>query len=753
LTFPGIVLIHLGIVRCDMNPHLIFVFPPAIASPVEHMSAHFNMCLGSAYTISYLLEKGFIARQFSTDEPVCVNECTAQILAKKPKIVGFTVYDRNYFLCQLIANRLKQRNPNIIILFGGPTASVQPGAILRNNHPVDICVRNEGEETCLELLTRLDDVNFDLKKAWPFLEKVKGITYRAADQILENPGRDILLENRKIPDFLDKYPSPYLSGILNSSRLGIITARGCNQHCVYCNCAAISKRIIATHSIDRVLAELDFLSKGFGHNHLHNVTIYDDAFTLMPDRALEICRKIIENKIKLPLVCITRCDRVNEELLDTMKEAGFKSIGFSLESAVPHILRKIGKVQHPNTKTGDNFEKEKEFIEKFKKYTSYAKKIGIEHVFASIMIGLPGETPEEGRQSVDLIGSLEETIDYYSHNIFKVYPGTPLYYNYETYGIRLIHDDNQVHSRTIHPYDTRKIPLAPKSNWEVDGIKQDKINMKFLALSLSKKSGVNYFNKIILCSDKITGELISWLQNYLAVNGPLIQIYSNFDRAKQYHRENEAVLRACISPTTSYVSYYQARKEEGVISLISFWTYLFGTCAAAIDLVNTRLGFSASPTTVNPLQSICIDREEQDTLQLHHLLVCLSNNDNPLNDLVYKRVYPYFGSLCRWEKHAANCRTLETVIVDADNNVKTCWNGEPVGKVGMPFPAIVENLRSSQREAENRRGCHNCIKQTVCIKCMFPAPLSDNRYCTLKRKFNTEKAAELIRTFDFFKRL
>jgi radical SAM superfamily enzyme YgiQ (UPF0313 family) len=736
-----------------MNSHLIFVFPPAIASPVEHMSTHFNMCLGSAYTISYLLQKGFIAGQFSPDEPVCVNECTAQILARKPKVVGFTVYDRNYFLCQLIANRLKQSNPNIIILFGGPTASVQPGVILRTNHPVDICVRNEGEETCLELLTRLDDANFDLKKAWPFFEKIKGITYRIGDQILENPGRDILLENRKIPGFLDKYPSPYLSGILNSSRLGIITARGCNQHCVYCNCAAISKRIIATHSVDRVLAELDFLSKRFGHNYWHNVTIYDDAFTLMPDRALKICRKIIENKIKVPLVCITRCDRVNEELLDTMKEAGFKSIGFSLESAVPHILRKIGKVQHPNTKTDDNFEKEKEFIEKFKKYTSYAKKIGIEHVFASIMIGLPGETPEEGQQSVNLIGSLEDTIDYYSHNIFKVYPGTPLYYNYERYGIRLIHDDNRIHCRTIHPYDTRKIPLAPKSNWELDGIKRDKINIRFLALSLSKKSNGNYFNKIILCADKITGELISWLQNYLTVNGPLIQIYSNLDRAQQYHENNEQALRKYISPTTSYVSYYQNRQKEGLITLMPFGTHISGSCGMAINLVNTQLGLSASPPEVYPLQSICIDREKQDALQLHHLLVCLSNNENPLNDLVYNRVYPYFSNLCRWEKYAANCRTLEIVIVDSDSNVKTCWNGEPVGKVGMPFPAIVENLRSIQQEAENRRGCQNCIKQTACIKCVFPAPLFENQYCNLKRKFNTEKAAELIRSFDFFKRL
>lgn len=737
-----------------MNPDIIFVFPPAASFSEEYTSTHFKMCLGSAYTISYLVQKGFIARSFLTNEPINVNECAAQLLSKKPKVVGFTVYDVNYCLCQLIAHALKEVDPNIIILFGGPTASVQAEAILKNNDTVDICVRNEGEETCLELLYLLDDMNFDLKKALAFFEKIKGITYRAGDQILENPGRDILLANRKIPGFLDKYPSPYLSGVLNSFKLGIITARGCNQHCVYCNCAVMSKRIIATHSLDRVIQELAYISKRFEHNNGNNVVIYDDAFTLMPGRALEICRKIIENKIKLPLVCVTRCDMVSEELLDTMKEAGFRSIGFSLESAVPHILRKIGKVQNPNSKTDDNFEKEKEFIEKFKKYTSYAKKIGIDYIFVSIIVGLPGETLEEGRQTLNFIRSLGEKIDYYAHNVFKVYPGTPIFYNYENYGIKLLTYDNQIHSKTIHTYDTHKIPLASKSNLEVDTITLDKVNMKSLALSPSKKSNVNYFNKIILCADIITGELIFWLQNYLAVNGPLIQIYSKFDRARQHHEDNEHTLRNYISPTTSYVSYYQTRKKDGVITLTPFRMSLLGKqCGITIDMVNTKPGLLSSPPNINPSQSICIDREREDTLQLYHLLTQLSNKDNAINDLVYTPIYPYISSLCRWEKRSANCRTLEIVIVDPDNNVKTCWNGNSIGKVGMPFPEIVENLRSIQQATENRRGCKDCNKQTVCIKCIFPGPLFDNQYCNLKRNFNTEEAAELMRTFDFFKRL
>ena len=108
-----------------------------------------------------------------------------------------------------------------------------------------------------------------------------------------------------------------------------------------------------------------------------SVPIFDDTFTIIPARAKKICEKIIENDITVPLNCITRCDKMSIELLDLMKQAGFKAIGFSLESAVPRVLRTIGKVKPPNCRSSENFEEEKDFIEKFKNMTTYAKKIGI----------------------------------------------------------------------------------------------------------------------------------------------------------------------------------------------------------------------------------------------------------------------------------------------------------------------------------------------------------------------------------------
>lgn len=739
--------------KTKKNLYIVFVYPPANPSPDQRMRTHFRMCLGGAYIIAYLLQKGFTACSFLTDEPVNVSECAARIAAMSPRMVGFTVDNSNYFLCQVIARAIKATAPGIIIIFGGLLPSLQSEVILRNNPFVDICARNESEETCVELLCLLNDACFDLKKA--ALDRVKGISYRLESQVFTNPDRNIILANRSVPDFLDKYPSPYITGIAGSLRMGIITARGCNQNCVFCACPVLSHHIIATHSIHRVIEELQYIETNLLQDKTASTDIFDDTFTLIPDRALEICRKIIENKIKLSLACTTRCDKVDEELLDAMKEAGFTSIEFSLESAVPRILRIIGKVQPPNTTTDHQFDREKEFIEKLKKYVSYAKKIGIEQVYTSIMVGLPTETPKEAQQTLALIRSLNPHLDLYGHNIFQARPGTPVFSSCRTQGIRVEQCESRVHYKTIHTFDTNQIPLAPKSNVEIMGIEHDKKNIKSLALILKNSNlNSNYFNTLILCADLITKELILWLREYQAINGSFIHIYPGLGSAKRNHQENDRVLEQYKALTTDYHAYYQNSSEDGIITLTPFRMVIWEQqCGVTIQLVNTELGLSSSASQINidKMHSICIDRaaHKEDALRLHRVLRDLCTTD----DIFAAPVYPYMSSLCRWEKGNVNCRRLETLIVDSKNKIKPCWNGKPIGCVGMPFPAIVENLKKIHQETREKRDCRQCKQRVGCSGCIFPHPLSETEYCHLKRAFNTGDPAGLLRILHAFKEM
>jgi hypothetical protein len=484
------------------------------------------------------------------------------------------------------------------------------------------------------------------------------------------------------------------------------------------------------------------------------VDIYDDAFTLLPGRALEICNKIIENKIKLPLACTTRYDSVNEALLEKMKEAGFKAISFSLESGIPRLLRIIGKVQPPHTYLDPNYEKENEFIEKFKKYTAYAKKIGIESVSASIMIGLPTETPTEGQQTIDMIRSCGDCLDYYSHNIFQIQPGTPVFFNYNALGMKLKPYDNQVHYNTIHTYDTGTIKPAPRSHLEKITAHQDKFCIKSLALITTSKNAVGFFSKVILMADIICKELIYWLQEYLTISGTLIQIYSSRDSVLAHHEDNRNRLYKYIAPVLFHPIFYQTLGKNGGIIFNPSRMKVYDTqLGNRINLIPTRQGLHSLDTGIDPLQTICIEKEREDVLKLYHFLVKLAHEDNAIEDLFEGPYFPFFNSLCRWEFNTPNCQSLDTIIVDSQNNVKTCWNGTPIGRVGMSFSQIWENLERIHQEIKKERDCQNCQKQDQCNKCLFPCPLTTGEYCYLKKRCDTVESASLLRTFDVIREL
>lgn len=740
------------------NPHILFVYPPAVGTAAENERFFFRMCQGPAFIIAYLKEKGFDARHFVSREPLTINRCASRILDINARSVGFTVDNSNYFLCLLIARKLKEAAPHIPVIFGGLLTTLHARTILETNPFVDICVRNEGEETCLQLMTLLDRANFHPDRS-P-LDNVRGISYRDGEDIYENPDRNVYANNRDNRCFLDKYPSPYLSGVANSHKLGIVTARGCNQSCTFCVCPLLSNRTVVTHSPDRIVEELDYISKYLNPGESGIVDIFDDTFTLLPRRAMEICKKIIQNKIKLSLACLTRCDKVDEELLHLMKEAGVVSIEFSLESAVPRILRKMGKVQPPDTAADPGYEKEKEFLHKLEKYVKLAKKVGIKTVFTSIMLGMPTESPADAAQTMDFLRTLTPYIDLYGHNIFQARPGTPAFDFSPRHGVKVEPCKNRVHYNTIHSYDPLSIPLAPKSSNEIFGVSQDRFNLKSLVMALPGDETQyppredNCFKTVILYSETLSEELVLWLREYLVINGTLIQIYSSPERIRQRHPLNRETLTHYLAPTVYYHGYYQTGGSDGIVTLLHYRTLAHGVqCGVPLHQVTTGTAVSPNPPDYNPLDAFAEDTRESDARALHQLLSQLARKRENGEELEDIPVYPYLDGLCRWANGTPNCRGLETVIIDTHDNVKTCRNGKPVGKVGMPLSQIIQNIETHHHDARIARDCRNCSRRDTCVKCIFPFPLTGPQYCGLRQRVDTVAPAQLLRWADSFKDL
>jgi len=726
---------------------ILMVFP----SGGDLYFTNFSYNLGSSYIIAYLKKHGFKAEQFISEESYNVKECVKKIVEYNPKIVGFTVYETNFMQCSLISNGLRAYNSDIIIIFGGPTPSVQSKEILESIRSVDLCVRREGEEIVLELLYNLSKNNFKLDKT--NLSNIKALTFRKENAIIMNPDSNILLSNREIENYIDKYPSPYLSEIIPRSKafpIGIITARGCNQNCIYCNCAVMSKRNIFTHSIKRVIEELAYINEYT--QFIQPVPVNDDAFTLLPTRAKKICELIIENNFQIPFVCTTRCDTVTKELLDLMKQAGFVSIGFSLESAVPRVLKTIGKVSPPEKSHLQKYEKEIEFIQKLKNMTSYAKKIGFKNVFVSIMVGLPGETMLDAQKTINYVKKLD--IDFYTHNLFHIFKGTPIYQDHKKYNyiIKPMGEKNKIILQNNFPFDVYRVVLTPKcAQIQVDEV-LDYETLKILSLVTKRSKQKNFFDNIIINSDIIKPSVVEWIQENLTLNGAIIHLYTNKLKFLKLHEKNKMVLFNELSPSQYYESYYWNQTSDASILKSGRMALYNEQIGIPITLKNTHLAIEEYKKGYEKMQYLIgKDNSPIDTETFYKFLIEISKKEDKFNFILESNPSPQFQQLCRWTKTRANCQTLETAIIENDDSIKMCWYSNPIGNTETSFLDIKLNMYRLQKKNRELRSCRECKENLACVKCTFPYPLSHEKYCKYKRSNATIEAAKLIDNFNIVK--
>src|SRR5208283_785893 len=142
---------------------------------------------------------------------------------------------------------------------------------------------------------------------------------------------------------------------------------------------------IRYHSVKRVLDEMEYIvNKGVGR-----FWIGDPNFTASRERTLELLQGKIERGIKAPFWFQTRCDLVDEELIEKLREAGAATVGFGLESASPGILDETGK------DIG---------LDHMRRMVKVSQSLGIEVELFS-MYGLPGETIENVRQTLNFVRS------------------------------------------------------------------------------------------------------------------------------------------------------------------------------------------------------------------------------------------------------------------------------------------------------------------------------------------------------------
>jgi radical SAM superfamily enzyme YgiQ (UPF0313 family) len=157
----------------------------------------------------------------------------------------------------------------------------------------------------------------------------------------KHEGSVVYTRKHSFPD-LDAIPfiSPYLYNHKHPLAF-IMSSRGCQYHCVYCDRNALWGGGVRQRSIDSVLKELKEL---VGTNRVQKFEFLDEDLAADPKYLIALCEGIRRMKGEFSWGCSACVDSVNKELLLLLGRSRCREVYFGVESASPNVLRKIGKM-------------------------------------------------------------------------------------------------------------------------------------------------------------------------------------------------------------------------------------------------------------------------------------------------------------------------------------------------------------------------------------------------------------------------
>jgi radical SAM superfamily enzyme YgiQ (UPF0313 family) len=708
--------------------NILFVFPAYDESGVNLLGTKIH--LGVSYISAFLASKGFRSTQHVMRMPATLLELAEDILNYQPKIVGFSTYDKNFHINRQIARKIKEKNKDVKIIFGGPTATFCDDLILQHIPWVELCVRGEGEQTVFELI-----------QAWDSGERVDnipGITFRTSgNKIKRNPDRTVLRSVEKGAE-LDIFPSPYLEEIIpiqQSGEIGLISSRGCPYKCVYCSNAAFARHRVSYHSVERVISELRMLDRMVNKRE---ITFFDDAFTINLNRTKEICRQIIKEKFtNLSFGCLTRIDKCDEELFDLLKQSGFKHIAFGLESASPRLLRNIKKVRH-TYKDENDFEPEKGFLSTMQRNIQTAKSLGFE-VSVSIIVGLPGETPEDAKQTIEFVRQLD--INYYSHNTMAVFSGTELAAICADFGMKIKHSPYLLPFQVEHAYDTALIAHLPISMTKRVGILENYKTSNHVKEILGAYRGETFVNypRIVLLDEvsDINDSILEWLDNEIGLDTEIL-FKNEHTNCDEYNRKIARIADFGIP----LIKYSQLRGVNEVQSGIR------GYILNDVQYSSRGLGdmnyyqFSILPYSYDKKiergSSKVFIREIKDLADLNSFeaeMAVIDANGGILLNQVGEKDFDILDK-CRWSGCPCPGVNLSCVILSQKGEIRCCQHSPVLGNIKKDsLTGIKTHLAALLEETKKRRQCASCPVSEKCSQCLFlPGYISEEQYCNFRRE-------------------
>ncbi len=325
-----------------------------------------------------------------------------------PGLVCFTSVFTEYGTMKKAASLLKKTLPEMFTLLGGPHATLRPEECLEEGLFDAVCV-GEGEYPTLELAQQLD--------AGLHPSAIANLLIRRPDGSVERNAPRPFLQN------LDELPFPdremWLPWVANpTSRPSVLVGRGCPFSCTYCSNHALRKtspgryvRLRSPGNVAREIAALREAEPDF-------CEVYLEVETLGVDRnwAMELCSQLkgVNARFQVPVTFGANL-RVTpnadyDGLFAAMADANFRFVNIGLESGSEKIRNEVLKRRYSN----------QDIIGTVALARKHGLQVGIYN-----LIGLPGETPRDFRETVRVNRACQP--DWFLLSVFFPYPGTELY--------------------------------------------------------------------------------------------------------------------------------------------------------------------------------------------------------------------------------------------------------------------------------------------------------------------------------------
>jgi hopanoid biosynthesis associated radical SAM protein HpnJ len=298
----------------------------------------------------------------------------------------------------LLAEAIKNANPNIKIAFVGPHVSVLPEKSLRSTPAMDFICRKEFDNTVVEYA-----------QGKP-LEDILGISYLKNGEVVHNADRPQIENLDALPHVTDIYRRDldvrrYTVPFLLHPYVSLYTTRGCPAQCTFCLWPqTLSGHPWRKRSTDDVAREMAKAKQYWPD--VKEFFFDDDTFNIQAARTVELCAKL--KPLGLTWSCTSRVT-TSYETLKAMKDAGCRLLIVGYESGDQQILK--------NIKKGATLEHARQF-------TKNCHKLGLV-VHGDFILGLPGETRETIQNTIKFAKELDvETIQV---SVAHAYPGTELH--------------------------------------------------------------------------------------------------------------------------------------------------------------------------------------------------------------------------------------------------------------------------------------------------------------------------------------